>query len=115
MTDQPPDAHQNVLFDLLAYTSGHLEITSPADEQALHKLQTTLAKSLVHENISTAKNRFFSAENSDLFFPDTLPPEQRSRLKNLAAQVIHDSAQADRRVFVRDVPVRTSQISGSLP
>ncbi|MHB8628174.1 MAG: hypothetical protein ACYDEO_18455 [Aggregatilineales bacterium] len=115
MKDESLNGQQNDLFNLLAYTSGHLEITSSGDELALQKLQETLAKSLIHENISTAKNRFFSVENSDLFFPDALPQEQRLRLKNLADQVVHESAQADRRVFVRDVPVRTSQISGSVP
>lgn len=115
MANQLLDNHRQALFDLLAYTSGHLQATSQAPEHAIQRLQETLAGALVYENIDTIKSRFFSAENSDLFFHDALAPEQRARLENLAIQAEQESAQADRRVFVRDVPVRTSQISGSVP
>ena len=115
MANQLLDNHRQALFDLLAYTSGHLQATSQASEQAIQRLQETLAGALVYENIDTIKSRFFSAENSDLFFHDALAPEQRARLESLAMQAVQESSQADRRVFVRDVPVRTSQISGSVP
>lgn len=115
MTEKSLDANQQDVFDVLAYTTGHLQTTSPADEQDLQTLQETMASVLVHENINTAKNRFFSAEYSDLFFPDALAPEQQSRLQDLANRMVEETTQPNRRVFVRDVPVRTSQMGSSVP
>ena len=107
--------HQQQLLDLLAGVSGHLEVTSPQDERSIHSLQETLARVLPSEDITTVKNRFFSVESSDLFFTDAIASRQWTQLKDVAGRAVKEPRMAELRVFVRDVPVRSTQIPGSVP
>ena len=106
---------QDSVFALLAATTGHLEATSKAEQSAVHSLQDTLAGVLAGEDIPKVKNNFYSIEQSDLFFSDAITPQELSRMKNLADRVVKETAAADLRVFVRDVPLRTTQVAGSVP
>lgn len=109
-----PD-HQQQLFDLLAGVSGHFRVTSPQEERSIRSLQETLARVLPGEDITAVKGSFFSVENSDLFFTDTIAPQQLQGLKDLATRALEEPRTADLRVFVRDAPVRSAQMKGSLP
>lgn len=115
MPETSSQGHPEDLFDLLAYLTGHLEVASVRDEHALQLLHEQLPRALTHEDIATVKNRYFSVESSDLFFTEAIAPQQRSRLAQLAAGITKDNTPPDLRVFVRDVPVRTTQMSGSIP
>src|SRR5574337_438228 len=115
MTKKAISHHQQELLALLADLSGHFEVTSPHDERSIQSLQETLASVLSGEDISTVKNSFFSVENSDLFFADTIAPHQLIRLQDLAGRVVKEAGGANLRVFVREVPVRSTQIKGSVP
>ena len=108
------DRQQEVL-NLLADLSGHLEATSRQDERAIRSLQEALARTLPDETISTVKNSFFSVEQSDLFFADTIAPGELARLKNLAGRAVKEAGEEPLRVFVREVPVWSTQIKGSVP
>jgi hypothetical protein len=108
------DRQQKVL-DLLANLSGHLQVTSPKDERAIRSLQEALAHTLPDETITSVKNSSFSVEQSDLFFTDAIAPGELTRLKNLAAKAVKEAGAETLRVFVRDVPVRSTQIAGSVP
>ena len=74
-----------------------------------------LARTLPDEPISAVKNSFFSVEQSDLFFADTIAPGELARLKNLAGRAVKEAGKEPLRVFVRDVPVWSTQIKGSVP
>lgn len=108
------DRHEEV-FSLLAGLTGHLEATSKAEESAIRSLRDTLAGALAGEGMVTVKNNFYSVEQSDLFFADAIDPQELSRMKNLADRVVREKASADLRVFVRDVPLRSTQVAGSVP
>lgn len=103
------------LLALLAGVSGHFEITSPADELSIRTLQEILSSVILGEDISAIKNSFFSVENSDLFSIDTIDPHQLMHLQSFAGQVVKEASGPDLRVFVREVPVRSTQIKGSVP
>lgn len=107
--------HQQELFDLLLAVTGHLKPASPKEERSIHSLQETLAGVLFREDISQVKDGFFSVEGSDLFFPDTVAPKELTRLRNLAGRTVREAAEPDLRLFVRDVPVWSTQIKGSVP
>jgi hypothetical protein len=113
--EKPVSDRQGQLFALLAGLSGHLQATSPQEERSIRSLQETLARVLPDEDISTVKSSFFSVENSDLFFTDTIAPQELQGLSDLAAQAVKEPRIADLRVFVRDLPVRSTQMKGSLP
>ncbi len=113
--EKPASDRQGQLLALLAGLSGHLQATSPQDERSIRSLQKTLARVLPDEDITTVRSSFFSVENSDLFFMDTIAPQQLQGLNDLASQAVKEPRTADLRVFVRDVPVRSAQMKGSLP
>src|SRR5436309_3259513 len=71
---------QEELFDLLAFLTGHLKITSSDDEHAVNVLRDELSRALTHTDLATAKNRYFSVENSDLFFADAVAARQRAQI-----------------------------------
>ena len=110
MSDQ-----EQALFNLLADLSGHLETTSRHDERAVRSLQEALAQTLSDETITAIKNSSFSIEQSDLFFTDAIAEHEATRLKALAARTVKEAGKEKLRVFVRDVPVRSTQIAGSVP
>ena len=61
MPEKSPQGHQEELFDLLAYLSGHLEIASSRDEHALQALDENLSRALTHEELPlsvTVSRRF---------------------------------------------------------
>jgi hypothetical protein len=103
------------LFNLLAFLTGHLEVATSRDRYAVDALHDKLTKALAHTDLATVRNRYFSVESSDLFFAEIIAPQERSRLVQLADRIARDTRPPDLRVFVRDVPVRTTQIPGSVP
>ena len=115
MTEKSPQGHREELFDLLAYLTGHLVIATSGDEHAVNALHDELSRALTGSDLATAKDRYFSVESSDLFFPDAVAPQQRSQLMRLAERIAASTTPPDLRVFVRDVPVRTTQMIGSVP
>jgi hypothetical protein len=116
MTTQeaPPDNRQE-LFNTLAFLTGHLDATSARDRYAVDTLQDKLAQLLPRTDLATARNRFFSVESSDLFFADAVAPQTRARLVQLSERIAAEARPPELRAFVRDVPMRTTQIPGSVP
>ncbi len=106
---------QDELFSLLTQVSGHLEASTVEEERSINLLQETLAGVLLAEDITTVKDSGYSVEGSDLFFADAIPQQQLKRLQEITRRAVQVPTRADLRVFVRDVPVRSSQISGSVP
>src|SRR5947199_9372791 len=114
-TQETPPNRKQELFDLLAFLTGHLEVATSRDRHAVDALHDKLAPLLPHTDVATARNRYFSVESSDLFFADAIAPQERTRLVQLSDRIVKDARPPDLRVFVRDVPVRTTQMPGSVP
>lgn len=104
------------VVDQLAYLSGHFEAKSSRDKRAIDNLQEQLVRALGHDDLSALRGNFLSIDGSDLFVTEGISPSQRTRL----AQVVDGIGQAgdrtsEMRVFVRNVPVRSTLIPGSVP
>ena len=104
------------LVSLLATLTGHLHTTTQEEEQLIYTLQQTVAKTLLQQDASLVTNQQFSFQSSDLFFTQNV---KGSRLANIQAVVQGALAtkleQPDLRLFVRDVPIRSTQVTGSVP
>lgn len=116
MTAPSPQAPREDLFDQLAYLSGHFDTASSQDQRAVEQLQQQLVRVLGHDDLSAVRHQFLSIDGSDLFSSDAIPSPQRARLSQLVESVesIGDHA-PELRVFVRNVPVRSTLIPGSTP
>src|SRR5690606_34417134 len=104
------------LISLLATLTGHLHTTTPEEEQTILSLQQTVANTLLQQDASLVTNQQFSFQSSDLFFTQNV---KGSRLTNIQTVVQNTLAtkisQSDLRLFVRDVPIRSTQVTGSVP
>jgi hypothetical protein len=107
--------YKEEFFNTLANLSGHIETRSPEEEDALKTLQETLSRILPGEDLADLKQSSYSIESSDLFFTDSIKSEYSQRLAELSETASGNLSESDLRVFVRDVPVRSTQIKGSVP
>jgi hypothetical protein len=114
--DSPSLAHRDDLLGLLAYLGGHFKTSSSQDEHALDVLHQQLTRALGHDDITAIRSHYLSIDGSDLFFSDAVAPLQRARLAHLADRIAQSGErEPELRVFVRNVPVRSTQIPGSVP
>ncbi len=114
MPNEPVSNEQNELFNLLSKLSGHLKTSPKEDEKSIENLQENLAAALPGESINTVKNNFSSIDNADLFFTDAIPQSRLKKIRDISAGVkITD--ESNMRVFAREVPIRSSQLKGSVP
>lgn len=75
------------------------------------ELRELLPRVLLTEDEQQLKATHFSFENADVFSPENVPFERRSEI-NLLAET---TAASDYRLFVREVPVRSTLLQGSSP
>jgi hypothetical protein len=104
------------LFAFLTKVCGHLEITSPQDETLIQSLVETLRRTLLFDDlIKDVKNTLFSFENSDLFSPETIEPNQLAKFRTLTDSILNDTKDAEFKMFIRELPALSTTIKGSEP
>ena len=101
---------------MLATLTGQLHTNNEEEEQALEKLQFSIARALISQDPSGISNQQFLFERSDLFMSSTRSTrlEKIDRIVENVQQSIKSSDPADLQVFVRTIPIRTTQIAGSV-
>lgn len=102
------------LMGILGTLTGHLHTATPDEEQSLSKVQQLLASSLAHQPLP-ASNQHFSFGETDFFFHQNIEKGRLANLEKVVSGVLEKGEENDLRVFVRDVPVRTTQLEGSTP
>ncbi len=115
MPNETSSIDQENLFNLLSNLTGHLQASSKKEEKSIQDLQQNLAGMLLGENINSVKNNILSYENSDLFFSNKVPASRLNKLKDISAKVAKEASESNSRVFLRESPVRSSQIRSSIP
>lgn len=103
------------LYALLGSLSGHLISDSPQQEKEIKRLHKHLSRSLLHEEIGQLKTSHFVFENADLFSPENILPERLAALESIAEKKAAESATPEFHLFVREVPVRSTQFHASMP
>lgn len=106
--------NQEQLLGILETLTGHLHTASPAEEQSLNNVQEMLARSLA-EQPSPVSNQHFSFEGTDLLLRQNIERGRLDNLERVVSQTLKNKEESDLRVFVRDVPIRTTQVTGSVP
>lgn len=106
---------QQTLTALLASITGNLYASTTEEEQQLDNLQELLAQTLQHQDISSTTNQSFSFESSDFFFSQNIKGTRLQNIDEKVKQVLQDNVRNNLKVFIRETPVRSSQIAGSIP
>ena len=107
--------NQQELLDLLSSLSGHLQITSREDEKNFERLQEDLSDTVLDKDLASIKGSAFSFEKSDLLFIERIAPRRLTQLDKLSGRIAARTKDPQFRVFVREVPVRNTQLKGSVP
>lgn len=100
---------------ILGGLSGHLVADSAEQEREVERLHYMLSRSLVPEDIKETKQTSFTFENADLFSEANIKEARAESIRSLAEMRVSAEAEPEYRVFVREVPIRSTQIHGSLP
>lgn len=106
---------QDILSGLLASITGNLYADTPEEQEQLDTLHEQLAQTLQQQDVDTTVNRRFKFESSDLFFSQNIKGNRLQKIDEKVRMVLDGKLENDLRVFVRDTPIRSSQIAGSIP
>lgn len=103
------------LRELLGGLSGHLVTDSPRQEQEGDELHELLARSLLPEDVREIKRSSFAFEQADLFSAENIPTARAEIIQAVAERRATGDAEAEFRVFARELPVRSTQLHASTP
>jgi hypothetical protein len=103
------------LHTLLGGLSGHLITDSPEAEREYQRLHQLLSRASLPPDLQQIKGSQFSFESADLFAPENLQPERADYLQAIATRKTETEDASEYRVFMREAPVRSTQLPGSVP
>ncbi len=98
----------------LAMLTGHLHSSGSDDEKDIEKLQSAIANAILNQDPATIKSKEFVFEKSDLFLSTNIESNRLKKISELAKLVEKGDKLSETNVFVRNVPIRSTQITGSI-
>jgi len=106
----------NKIAALLATLTSQLRATHSDQQETLAELQETLAKALLTQDPEEISRQEFLFEKSDLLMSANLGAEleKAERLVERIRNLQQEDDSEELRIFVRTVPVRTTQLAGSV-
>ncbi len=106
--------NQEQITELVAKLTGQLQTTSPEEETKLHQLQDNIAAALVHQDPTGISKQEFLFQRSDLIAPHNPFGDRIARIKKMVNVVVERKQTKMSEVFVRHVPIRSTQIANSI-
>jgi len=105
---------EKTLITLLASLTGQIQTNNTQEDKALEQVQEKLASALLQQDPGTIRNQDFIFERSDLFASTNVDKKLVDKIDKIVGR-IKSQAPGNQQVFVRTVPVRTTQVQGSTP
>lgn len=103
------------LNSLLAEVFGHLQPDEAQDAALWKEGLPLLAKSLLVSKDPSIRSESFSFERSQLFAKERIKPEQMEKIREIVEKAEIKEKEPELKPFVREIPVRTTQIKKSVP
>ena len=104
----------NQIIAQLAGLTGYLNTSTDKDEKNVERLQELIAKAILNQDPTTIRSKEFIFERSDLFLPSNMESSRLKKINDLASLVGKGDESTKTNVFVRNVPIRSTQITGSI-
>ena len=104
----------NQFSALMATLTGQLHSSNTADEMNIQQLQAAIAAAVIHQDPAAVQSQDLLFEKSDLFMSENIEPGRLKKIKDLLPLISAEKAFAETNVFVRNVPIRSTQIAGSI-
>lgn len=107
---------QDIIQSLLSQVFSQLKSDSPRERKSFDEGLTEFAKAIPYQSPETFTPSKLTLQSADFFFQSQLPKKQQIRVDQLAEEVSKTaSREIETRVFVREAPIRSTQLSGSIP
>ncbi|MDQ2751723.1 MAG: hypothetical protein M3R72_01730, partial [Bacteroidota bacterium] len=107
--------NQTPLAAAIARISSSIEAITDQQKQALQNLHRQLASSLIDEETANTTGVQFLFQNANNFSIDSSQSEATKAFQASPQQAADNNEKPTHRVFVRDVPVKSTQIKTSVP
>ncbi|MEI6847185.1 MAG: hypothetical protein WCK32_03970 [Chlorobiaceae bacterium] len=105
---------EKTLSMLLASLTGQIQTNNTQEEKALEQVQEKLASALLQQDPETIRNQSFIFEQSDLFASSNVEKKRIEKIDAIAARCKSQSP-GNLQVFLRTLPIRTTQQQGGTP
>ncbi len=109
-----PNKYHETSRDLFAEAIQHLVINTPQEKNRFAQLQALLVRAAVPEERQDLKSERFTFENADLFSPELVSEDNAALIRQMTERQA-DAESPAYKVFVREVPVSSTQIHASRP
>lgn len=103
------------LESLLSNVFGHLNAEKSSEKKQWDEGIPLLAKSLLIQDSQEIQEESFSFENSELFFQERIPKKKIELIRKEADKATVKEDDPRLKAFVREVPVKSTQIRASTP
>lgn len=103
------------LNSLLTEVFGHLQLTDPQDVKLWNEGLPLMARSLLFTENPQVRPDSFSFERSQLFAKERIKPQQMEKIRKVIEKAEVKEKEPELRPYVREVPVRSTQIGRSIP
>jgi hypothetical protein len=104
----------NQLTALLVDLTGSLRSSGNKEQKEIEKLQKSVAEAILHQDPSKVRSKELVFEKSDLALASNLESNRLKKISHIASLVSKSRKPAKTNVFVRNVPVRSTQITGGI-
>jgi hypothetical protein len=104
---------EKTLSTLLASLTGQIQTNSAQEEIALELVQEKIALALLQQEPSTIRNQDFIFERSDLVASATVEKSRLAKIDKVVER-FKSKSPGNLQVFVRTLPIRTTQLQGSV-
>ena len=105
---------ETTLSTLLASLTGQIQTNNTQEEKFLEQVQEKIAQASLQQDPGTIRNQEFIFERSDLFAPTNVEKSRLEKIDKIVGR-IKSSIPGNLKVFVRTLPIRTTQVQGSTP
>jgi hypothetical protein len=107
---------KDLIQSLLAEVISQLNVETPTQRKALDSAIPEIAKALRFQPGSSISSEKLTIQSADFFFTGIKNKALSEKVEKASIEAATiKSLEPDEKVFVREVPVRTTQVSGSVP
>lgn len=107
---------QDMIQSLLAQVFGQLQSESSQDKKSLDEGLKEFAKAIRFQSLDSVSSSKLTVQSADFYFRPKLPKAEMSKVDRIISEAVADEAiEPETRVFVRETPIRSTQLAGSVP
>ncbi|MBC6365278.1 hypothetical protein [Algoriphagus sp. AK58] len=107
---------QDMIQSLLAQVFGQLQAESSQEKKSFDEGLKEFARAIQFQSPESVNPRKLTIQSADFFFQSKLPKTQLLQIEKITAEVAKEEIkESDTRVFIRETPIRSTQIEGSVP